>query len=229
MIRVYIGHDPREEVGTMVFLSSLLQHCSEPVSVTPLHKPVLEKAFGQKFADGSNAFTMSRFLVPALADFAGPPVVFVDGADMLCRTDIAQIVREADPFLPVSVVKHAYTTRNPRKYRQTAMESENHDYARKQWASVMVINPWHLSWRRLAPDKVAEMPVMDLLQFRFLQDQQIGSLDPAWNWLADEHGYNPTAKIVHFTAGVPGFPAHADVPHGDEWRAQLRRVNHATT
>jgi hypothetical protein len=227
VIRIFIGHDPREEVGTHVFTSSLLQHCTQPVSITPLHKPVLETAFGQKFAQGSNAFTMSRFLVPALADFVGR-AVFVDGADMLCRADIADIVREADPFLPVSVVKHEYKTRNNVKYLGTKMEAENLDYDRKQWASVMVMNCWHLSWRRLSPDRVAEMSLLDLLQFKFLQDDQIGELRPEWNWLADEHGFNAEAKIAHFTAGVPGFPAHADVAHGDEWRAQLRRVNYAT-
>ena len=227
MIRLFIGHDPREEVGTHVFISSLLQHCTQPVAITPLHKPVLERAFGQQFAQGSNAFTMSRFLVPALCDFVGQ-AVFVDGADMLCRADISDIVREADPFLPVSVVKHQYTTRNPRKYVGTRMEAENLDYDRKQWASVMVMNCWHLSWRRLAPDRVAGMDLLGLLQFQFLRDEQIGELRPEWNWLADEHGFNAAAKIAHFTAGVPGFPAHADVAHGDEWRSQLRRVNYAT-
>jgi hypothetical protein len=227
LIRIFIGHDPREEVGTHVFMSSLLQHCTQPVAVTPLHKPVLERAFGSKFAEGSNAFTVSRFLVPALCDFVGQ-AIFVDGADMLCRADISGILRDADPFLPVSVVKHAYRTRNPRKYRGTRMEAENQDYERKQWASVMVMNCWHMAWRRLTPDRVAEMSKIDLLQFRFLADDQIGALPSEWNWLADEHGPNPAARIVHYTAGVPGFPEHADVAHADEWRAQLRRVNYAT-
>lgn len=227
MIRLYFGHDERESVGTHVFINSVLQHASQPVALTPLHKPVLEKAFGQTFAEGTNAFTMSRFLVPALNDFVGT-AIFVDGADMLCRSDIAQILRDADPFQPVSVVKHDYRTRNPRKYRGTRMEAENTDYPRKQWASVMVMHCWHMAWRKLTPDKVAQMSLLDLLQFRFLQDDQIGVLPDAWNWLADEHGYRMDARIVHFTAGVPGFPAHADVAHGDEWRAQLRRVNYAT-
>lgn len=226
MIRLFIGHDPREEVGSHVFVSSLLQHCSSPVSITHLHKPVLENTFGQKFADGSNAFTMSRFLVPALCDFVGT-AIFMDGADMLCRTDIAPILENANKFAAVSVVKHNYKTKNPYKYRGSGMESRNIDYDRKQWASVMVMNCWHFAWRRLTAEAVASMPLIDLLQFKFLSDKLIGSLDIEWNWLADEYGYNPNAKVVHYTLGVPGFPLHADVAHGDEWRNQLSRVNYA--
>jgi hypothetical protein len=227
MIRLYFGHDEREAVGTHTFIASVLEHTTLPVQFTPLHKPMLEKSFGRKFAEGSNAFTMSRFLVPALNDFAGV-AVFVDGADMICRSDLSQILKDANPLQPVSVVKHEYQTRNPRKYRGTKMESDNHDYQRKQWASVMVMNCWHMAWRKLSPDRVAEMPLLYLLQMQFLRDDQIGELPVEWNWLADEHGPNPNARIVHWTAGTPGFPAHADVAHADEWRRQLRRVNYAT-
>lgn len=228
MIRLFVGHDPREEVGSHVFVSSVLQHASCPVQITHLHTPALEGVFGKTFAQGSNAFTASRFLVAALCDFAGPPAVFVDGADMLCRTDIAKIVESASKTRPVSVVKHVYKTKNKTKYRGTLMECENRDYERKQWASVMVINPWHYAWRRLTPDKVAETPLLDLLQFKFLEDEQIADLPMEWNWLADEYGRNEDAKLLHWTAGVPGFPYYANSAHAEEWHAQLKRTTHAT-
>lgn len=227
MLRLFVGHDPREEVGSHVFVSSVLEHARLPVSITHLHRPALENAFGQRFAEGSNAFTMSRFLVPALCDFVGQ-AVFVDGADMLARSDVTEIVQAADKLAPVSVVKHAYKTRWPRKYIGTRMESDNTDYERKQWASVMVFNCWHMAWRRMTPDAVAAMPLLYLLQLRFLEDSQIAALPSVWNWLADEHGCNPDARIVHWTAGCPGFHEHATQAHADEWRRQLKRVNYAT-
>lgn len=228
MLRLFVGHDPREEAGSHVFVSSVLEHAREPLAITHLHRPALEATFGRRFAEGSNAFTTSRFLVPALCDFSGPPAVFVDGADMLCLSDIAGIVAEADPLAPVSVVKHAYTTRHPRKYIGTAMEADNRDYERKQWASVMVIQPWHRAWRRLTPDAVADGNVLNLLQLRFLQDEQIGELPAVWNWLADEHGANDQARLLHWTAGVPGFPEHNKAAHAAQWRRQLARVNYLT-
>lgn len=227
MIRVFIGHDPRTEVGTHVFVSSLLQHCTQPVSITPLHRPVLEHAFGRKFAEGTNSFTTARLLVPALCDFVGQ-AVFVDGSDMLCRADIAQIVKDADPFLPISVVKHDYHTRNPRKYRGSRMEADNEDYGRKGWIAVAVMNCWHMTWRKLSPDRVSDSEMLDLLQLKMFRDEQIGELPAEWNWKPDEQGWNPQAKIVHFTAGIPAFPAHAEVAHSDEWRTQLKRVNYIT-
>lgn len=228
MIRLYVGFDEREEQGSHVFTSSVLEHATGPVAITHLCKPALESTFGRKFAEGSNAFTKTRFLIPALADWVGT-AVFCDGADMLCRADIAGIVEAADPLAPVSVVKHGYTTRHPRKYVGTSMECENTTYERKQWASVFVVKCWHRAWRGLTPDTVADMPILDLLQFKFLKDEQIGSLPLDWNWLADELGPNPDAKILHWTAGVPGIPHYEATPHSDEWRRQLKRVNHITT
>lgn len=227
MIRLFVGYDQREEVGSHVFTSSLLEHCSQPVAVTHLHKPVLEAEFGRNFAEGSNAFTVSRFLVPALCDFKGR-AIFVDGADMLMNGDLADLLDSADTLKPISVVKHNYKTRFPRKYLGTAMESENRDYERKQWASVMVFNCWHQVWKRLTPDVVGRMPIIDLLQLKFLPDADIASIPVKWNWLADEFGENENAKLLHFTAGVPGFPKHADSAHAQDWFRQLKRVNYAT-
>ncbi len=66
MINLYVGHDERETVGTHVFVQSVLKTASVPVSITPLHKPMLRRAFGGDVGEGTNAFTMSRFLIPFL-------------------------------------------------------------------------------------------------------------------------------------------------------------------
>jgi hypothetical protein len=46
--------------------------------------------------------------------------------------------------------------------------------------------------------------------------------------MADELGLNPNAKILHFTSGIPAFPAHADVAHADQWFAARDRAMAAT-
>lgn len=228
MIEVYTGFDPREEVGTHVFHSSVMEHCSEPVTFTPLHKPQIERMLGDKFRSGTNAFTVTRFLIPALRDWrVGDLVIFADGADMLCLGDLAELKQYVNPSCAVQVVKHDYKTRHPRKYVGTSMEADNRDYKKKNWASLMVINCGHYAWRKLTPDKVAGMKMIDLLQFNFLRENEIGSLPPEWNWLCDEYGENPKAKLLHWTAGVPGFPNYADAPHARDWEKQLQRVNYA--
>lgn len=227
MLRVFIGHDEREEVGTWTFCSSVIQHASRPVSITPLHKPAVERMFGGHIPEGTNAFTVSRFLIPAMCDYMGA-AIFADGADMVCRSDIFRLMREFDDTLAVKVVKHSYKTCNKIKYVGTDMECPNPDYDRKNWASLMLINCSHPAWRQCSPGNIGRWTSLDLLQFKFMEDDEIGSLSAEWNWLCDEFGDNDEAKICHWTAGIPGFPHYANAPMANVWRDAHARANHAT-
>lgn len=222
MLRVFAGYDEREEVGSWVFASSLMEKASVPVSLCNLKKETISAAL----KEGTNAFTVSRFLVPWLCRYRGW-AVFMDGADMLLNGDIADLLKYEDPTKAVLVVKHDYQTKHPYKYIGTKMEAENRDYERKQWASMMLINCEHIRWRQVTPTYCETTRVLDLLQLRFIPDDLIGSLPKEWNWLADEDGVNPDAKVLHWTAGVPGFPLYKHAPHSAMWFRQLERVNHA--
>lgn len=227
MIRLFVGWDDREQVGSHVFDSSVVHNSSAPVSITHLKKSAVAQMFGSSIQEGSNAFTMSRFLVPAMCDYSGF-AIFADGADMICRGDLLDLWNLRDNGYALQVVKHQYQTRNPIKYAGTKMESANQDYDRKNWASLMLINCSNRVWRQFTPENLSRMKPLDALQFSLIPDSSIGSLPDDWNWLVDEQGPNPRAKIAHWTAGIPGFPHYAFTPHSDEWRAELRRVNHAT-
>ena len=227
MIPVFCGFDPREEAGTHVFTSSLIHRSSAPVSVTPLHLNHFRSFYSKGQRDGTNAFIYTRFLIPFLQDWRGW-AIFCDGADMLLRADIAELWSLRDLYKAVQVVKHDYKTKHPRKYVGTAMEADNHDYPRKQWSSVMLINCGHYHWRDMTPERVEQMTGPELHRFSWLRDDLIGGLPIEWNWLADEFGPNPDAKLLHWTAGVPAFPHYANAPHADELRQQLSTVNHVT-
>jgi hypothetical protein len=45
-----------------------------------------------------------------------------------------------------------------------------------------------------------------LHRFGWLKDNEIGDLPPSWNWLCDELGPNPHAKLLHWTAGYQASP-----------------------
>lgn len=227
MIPVFVGFDPREEAGTHVFTSSLIHHASSPVSIIPMHLPLFHSFYSKGNRDGSNAFVYTRFLLPFLQDWRGW-AIYVDGADMLMRADISELWALRDEYKAVQVVKHLYRTKHPRKYRGTMMESENHDYPRKQWSSVMLINCHHYHWRDITPESVEKMTGPELHRFSWLRDELIGDLPVEWNWLADEYGPNPDAKILHWTAGIPAFEAYKDAAHAAEFRDQLQLVNHVT-
>ena len=225
MIPVYVGFDPREEAGTHAFASSLLHRSSWPVSVVPLHLPMFRSFYSAGGRDGSNAFTYTRFLIPYLQGWKGW-AIYCDGADMLMRADIADLWDLRDEYKAVQVVQHDYRTKHPRKYVGTPMEAVNEDYPRKQWSSVMLINCASYQWRKLTPESVARMSGSELHRFAFLSEDRIGSIPVEWNWLADEFGENPDAKLIHWTAGSPAFEHYRDSPHADEFRAQLECVNH---
>jgi hypothetical protein len=222
MLHVFFGHDERVEAGTTAFVRSVIATAKTPVALVPITRLGVGHV-----KEGTNAFTFRRFLVPWAMGFVGR-AVFVDGADMLCREDINGIVDHVRMDAAVSVVKHDYQTKHARKYVGAKMEADNTDYERKQWASVMVINCYHFAWRKVNPEFVEKSKPLDLLQLRFIDDSRIGELPIEWNWLADEHGENKDAKLLHFTAGIPAFVAYSDSPMADEWHASLRAATEAT-
>lgn len=227
-IQLFAGFDEREEVGYHAFCSSVIEHASVPVSITPLSLKAVERVYGAGHRDGTNGFIYLRFLIPYLMGYEGA-AIFVDGSDMVMQADIAELWALRDPFKAVQVVKHDYRTKHPRKYVGTAMESDNQDYPRKNWSSVMLINCGHYAWRDLTPEKVAGLPGSYLHRFSFITDEsRIGALPAVWNWLPQEQGVNQDAKLLHYSIGIPAFPHHRHDLMADKWLRAHERANHAT-
>lgn len=211
-----MGYDAREAAGTFVFLQSLRETTRARVSV---------EFVGGRQRDSTNAFgAHERFSVPARCGFRGL-ALFVDGADMLLRADLAGLFEEADSYSAVQVVKHDYATRHPRKYIGVPeMEADNVDYPRKNWSSVMLFRCDHSACRRLTPEFLEGKSASYLHRFEWAADERVGELSPEWNWLADEYGYGREARLLHWTAGIPGFRQYRNAPHADEWRATMMRA-----
>lgn len=221
MIKVFLGYDAREAVGTWVFQSSALRRSSLPISFTALAPNTLARIYEEEHGDNSNAFTYSRFLVPALCDFQGF-AIFVDGADMLCRADMAELWALRDPFKALQVVQHDYQSRAARKYIGTAMEADNRSYPRKNWSSVMIMNCAHYDWRKITPSSLPLLSGEFLHQFQFIRDKFIGEIPREWNHLVGEYPQNSDAKIAHYTLGVPAMDHYKDSEFADEWRDELK-------
>lgn len=219
MIRVIAGYDEREAVGYHVFSSSVLRRSTVPVSIAPLHLANLQ-GYKEHHTDGTNAFIYTRFLIPWMMDFHGM-VIFCDGADMLCRADIAELWAWRDPYMAVQVVKHDYQTKSPRKYIGTQMEADNESYPRKNWSSLMIVNCAHYSWRQMNPERVSKMTGQQLHRFEFIQDRYIGDLPTHWNWLVGEYPHDPETRLAHFTLGIPAMHHYKDCDYADEWRTEL--------
>ena len=88
----------------------------------------------------------------------------------------------------------------------------------------MVIMCGHAAWRKATPESLKAMSNGAAHRFGFFEDEEhIGELPTEWNWLVGEYPFNPAAKIVHFSLGIPGFAHYFGVDYADEWRATLAR------
>lgn len=219
-IPLYVGFDDREAIAYAVFSHSVIENASEPVEINPLASNMLNGFDGQR--DGTNAFIYSRFLIPALRDFAGW-AIFADG-DMLCQADIAELWNMRDDRYAVMVVKHDYKTKARTKYIGTNMESPNMDYPGKNQSSVILWNCSHPSNRVLTPDRVATESGSWLHRFSWLPPEQVGEIPNTWNWLVNEYESNPSAKLLHYTLGVPAIEHYADKDHAQEWSLAATRM-----
>lgn len=230
MIRLFTGFDEREAVGWHVFCQSVLETASAPVQIVPITTRMADGLGLGAAAGGTNAFTRARFLVPHLCGYKGW-AIFADGVDMLCRGDLAGLWAFKDRKEALGearkelwCVKHAYTSRFPRKYEGTAMEADNQAYERKNWASLFLVNcasPFARLWH---PDLVARRPLLELLQFAGFDEARIGALPAEWNWLIGEYEHNDAARLAHYTLGIPGFARYRDAGFAAEWRGALERA-----
>jgi hypothetical protein len=219
MIHLFCGYDARESAGFHAFVHSVLSRASQPVSIIPLA--------GLGVPVGSNAFTLSRFLVPHLMEYSGR-AIFADASDMLMLGDVAELDALFDPEKAVQVVKHpAYMSQHERKYIGTGMECGQTNYTRKNWASLMLINCAHEAWREKTPTKVAGSDPLQQLQFADFQADEIGELPPEWNVLVDEGQSDAGAKLLHWTAGIPRFKHYQNARRSKDWFVEFDAMTQA--
>lgn len=213
MIPIFVGRDERESIGLSVFTHSVWSRTSEPVSITPLSART----------DGSNAFTLARFLIPYHMRYQGF-AIWADGSDMLCLADIAELWALRDIYKAVQVVKHDYKTRHPVKY----LGQKNYDYPRKNWSSLMIINCAHFAWRdRIRPDNLHEMSGEVLHRFAFIKDEDVGELPIEWNFITGEDEQSlGMPKIVHYSLGLPVWKPYNTWPYAKEWNKELMASNY---
>lgn len=235
---IWIGFDPREHDAYAVARTSIARQLPRvpPVSIRPVvlrhlveqgvytrpttwrNGRIYDELSKRPGYDGemSTEFALSRFLVPHLAKSGW--ALFVD-CDVMARAPLTPLealiesVEAKDKAL--YCVQHDYTPKGATKMdgrQQTA-------YFRKMWSSVMLFNCDHPANKGLTPELINAVPGRDLHRFVWLDDSEIGELDPRWNFLVGHHTVEqvPNPAIVHFTTGVPTMPGHDQDDFADEW------------
>ena len=152
-LHVFIGWDSREDIAYQVAKHSIEKHASVPVKIVPLKQKILksENLYWRdvdKFA--STEFTFTRFLVPELMNFNGW-ALFID-CDFVAVDDIAKLFSQANNKYALMCAQHDYTPKEG-----TKMDGQiQHQYPRKNWSSMMLINCGHPSNKKLNKELVQQ-------------------------------------------------------------------------
>ena len=231
-MQIYIGWDKFQAEAWDIAVASLRQSSTEPVVVKPLNyiglkafglytRPTKAKGFQlydtisvTKDYDGamSTGHAIARFFIPHLVSEGW--ALFTDG-DVLFRGDVNELLKIADPKYALYCVQHDY--RPIEKYKMVGQTQSR--YHRKNWSSVMLFNCSHPANKRLTLKLLNSVPGRDLHRFCWLEDNEIGELSPAWNYLVGHTQYAGEPMIVHFTEGLPNMPVYENCEFADEWRS----------
>ena len=215
-LNIYIGYDSKEDIAYRVCKHSILKRSSTELKVTSLklYELVTNKMYFRDIDPlASTEFTYSRFLVPALNKYKGW-AIFCD-CDFIFFEDVSKILLNLDDSKALYCVKHDYTPKEKHK-----MDGQKQTiYPRKNWSSFILFNCTHPSNKKLTVDLVNSETGSFLHQFKWLTDNEIGSLDERWNWLEGwTSGHNDKKPYaVHYTRGGPWFDEWQDVEFASEW------------
>lgn len=229
---IYIGWDPREANAFGVACRSLQRHLSEHIPIhglrlealtaQGLYRRPLEHRAGIMWdllsdAPMATEHANARWLVKHLAKEGW--ALFMDG-DVLVRGDLTPLFDGLDPGKALYCVQHHFDP--PAGVKMDGQLQTR--YARKNWSSVMAINCDHPANEALTLDLINSVPGRDLHRFCWLDDDLIGSLDPAYNFLVGHSDLGTDPIVVHFTDGIPDMPGYENVPFANEWRAEQARL-----
>lgn len=225
IIRVFIGHDSRTPNHTEVCRESILANTQSPVFIETLDMDALRRASlyrrwhymneDEVIVDGvdgrpfSSEFTFTRFLIPCLMQWKGY-AIFCD-SDFMFKGDIQEIWDTRDSRYAVRVAKQEYASRSSMKKNLVPQQN----YPRKNWSSLILWNASHPAHHMLTSYMVNSSSGSWLHRFSWLDDLDIGGLDPRWNWIEGTTEGEPQA--VHFTMGTPDIDMYRDSMHAAEW------------
>ena len=213
---VYIGYEEREHDAYEVCRYSILRNSryfwGESPQIHKLRSQDIKSYHRDHGEPQSTDFTFTRFWVPYLSMFKGYSI-FVD-CDFLFLDDVQKLTEYINPDLAVSVVQHpSYTPHTEIKMDGVAQ----HRSFRKNWASLMVFNNEHPSNKVLTPDYLNNhKPGIDFHHFKWLKDEEIGSIPLEWNCL-DGYYDLKYPKAIHYTDGGPWFDDYKETQFSSLW------------
>jgi lipopolysaccharide biosynthesis glycosyltransferase len=210
VIPIFIGYDSKVKIAYHVLTESILKNSSTPVTVSPINLGNLKNIYTRKQDPlASTEFSFSRFLVPHLMNYNGW-AIFMD-SDMVMLSDITELWNLRNEDYAIQVCKHDYTPSSKNKF----LGNNQTIYAKKNWSSLMLMDC--SKCKTLTPEYVNTRSGLELHQFKWLDENLIGSIPLEWNWLVGEYPYKKDVHNVHFTEGGPYFKDYKNTEYAKEW------------
>jgi lipopolysaccharide biosynthesis glycosyltransferase len=210
VIPIFIGYDSKVKIAYHVLTESILRNSSTPITISPINLNNLKNIYTRKQDPlASTEFSFSRFLVPHLMNYNGW-AIFMD-SDMVMLSDITKLLNLRNEKYAVQVCKHDYTPSSKNKF----LGNNQTIYAKKNWSSLMLMNT--SKCKTLTPEYVNTKSGLELHQFKWLDENLIGSIPLEWNWLVGEYPYKKDVHNVHFTEGGPYFKDYKNTEYANEW------------
>lgn len=227
-MRCYVGWDPRDVRAYNVAVHSFHENLNGPATTIPIVEGRLREQGiywrsyhvdhrGQMWDDRdgtpfSTQFSFTRFAIPIIEDYKDEWVLFTD-ADVMWRANPKELFDLVDDKYAVMCVKHNHEP--PESIKMDGVLQSR--YKRKNWSSVFLMNP--SKCKHLTKYALNNWSGSDLHRFTWVEDEMIGEIPEAWNWLEgwSDPAINP--KLVHYTRGTPDMKGYEDVPYALDWWA----------
>ncbi|KAK9095655.1 hypothetical protein Scep_027124 [Stephania cephalantha] len=221
--KIFVGYDSREDIAYQVCRHSILKRASVPVEVIPIKQQDLRAAglyWRERGTTESTEFSFTRFLTPYLSNFQGW-AMFVD-CDFLYLSDVKELTELIDDKYAIMCVHHDYTPKENTKMDGVIQTS----YPRKNWSSMVIYNCGHPKNKILTPQLVSSQTGAFLHRFMWLNDDEIGSVPFAWNFLVGHNEVDVSdprtlPKAIHYTSGGPWFESWKDCEFALEWISEM--------
>ena len=218
---VFIGYDSREDIAYRVCENSLARHSSRPLTIIDLNVSHLrnsghftrewrEDKEGQKYdvlddKPFSTEFSHTRFLCPHLAKINKMKnwVMFCD-CDFLFLRDVDKLFKFVEDNYDDKAVACVKFDWQPTE--DTKMDNQKQlVYDKKLWSSLMLFNMKHKDVKNLTSEDVNTMKGLDLHQFKWTSDDQIGEIPGSWNHIPEVSQLKDSPNAIHFSLGGPWF------------------------
>ena len=218
-MKVYVGYDTREDIAYQVCEHSIKRRNGRTEIIPLKQKDLREKGIYYREVDklASTEFTFTRFFIPYLNDYKGW-AVFCD-CDFVWRISPTELEQYCDDSKAVVCVQHDYKPKEGLKMDGQVQLV----YPRKNWSSMVLWNCGHPKNKALTPELLNTESGKFLHRFSWLNDSDIGTLPPTYNWLVGwyQEPQDGTPKILHYTQGGPWFDGYRDCEYADVWKKEV--------